>query len=469
MLFISQGWQPLSSLRPDQIEDLATLINNPKIVLANEPGTGKTPTICTYQRFLLQHKQKGSVWLMPNSLLKKNLDEARAWGGWSAREAVIVKDNNPPSDAVLYLVGFDRFAKVGAKLPKNIQAVQVDESHKGYMGDESARTQALYAFSRKRGVEDFVPMTGTLFRGKPDSCYPVISLIEPRYYGNFLAFKNTHHELDPWSGKIVGYKNLEKLGRIIEHHSMRRTFEQIFGRQEVVFQVETIQMAPQQEKLYDQFEAQALLELEKFWVDGTQPGVGFIRARQILEHPERFPDLSRPGEKAWVDILEGETSGKLERITEHLEDAADMGKPILIYAALRAQQDLIATAAEQLGFRVGMINGDVSPSQRGRIDEAFQAGRLNCIVASPECADVGFNWQFCGNQEVQHVLVASLPYDDSTFIQAYRRAVRRKRSTCLRVTVLRYNASVDYRVFQIVNSKSEMACKVDPTRERIQL
>ena len=77
-------------LRPDQIADLALLINHPKHLHLSDPGTGKTPTICTYQRYLWQHQGTPSVWPMPKSLLEKNRDEALRWGGWAPDEVQIV-------------------------------------------------------------------------------------------------------------------------------------------------------------------------------------------------------------------------------------------------------------------------------------------------------------------------------------------------------------------------------------------
>jgi hypothetical protein len=42
------------------------------------------------------------------------------------------------------------------------------------------------------------------------------------------------------------------------------------------------------------------------------------------------------------------------------------------------------------------------------MDEMFIAGELQGLVVSPQCAELGFNWQFAGGQEVQHVIFASL-------------------------------------------------------------
>jgi uncharacterized FAD-dependent dehydrogenase len=68
---------------------------------------------------------------------------------------------------------------------------------------------------------------------------------------------------------------------------------------------------------------------------------------------------------------------------------------------------------------------------------------------------VGFNWGF-----LRKIVFASIDYQDSNFIQAYRRGVRGKRDTPLLVYVLEYRKSIEQRIFQIVNRKSLDAQKI---------
>ena len=118
----------------------------------------------------------------------------------------------------------------------------------------------------------------------------------------------------------------------------------------------------------------------------------------------------------------------------------------------------------KVGLRVGLINGNVSAPKRAKIDEAFRAGQLDVVVASPDTAGIGFNWGHC-----DHIIFASLDYKDTAFFQAYRRCMRDKREKPLWITVLYYEELVDERVMDIIEWKSTHANKVDPTREVIKL
>jgi hypothetical protein len=454
----------VNQLRPDQIEDLALLISNPKFMLLNEPGTGKTPTACVYTEYLVTRMNMGVIWLQPLSIMEKNRDELIKWTGL---RCAMVTTNDVPDDVDVLLMGPERFRRVWQDIPKRFKAIIGDEWHMMFGGATSARTTALFDFMRRQGTH-VLPMTGTLINGKLDTAFPAVQLIEPRYYGDYSQFCNYHHDVDPWTGKLAGYRNHQKLRSIMLQHGQRRTFEDVYGPEAKIIQIESVSLLPAQREMYETFEEQAYLELEKFVIDGTLPGTAFIRSRQILEHPNNFPDLTNPKAPP-IDILAGEISGKEERLEIHFQDHLNTGEPLVVFSALMPQQRRILEQANRMGLRFRLINSTVLPSERARIDEQFRAGALDGIVCSPQCASVGFNWQLLNGKEIEHVIFASIDFMDTSFIQAYRRFIRGKRQRPLRITMLRYRDTIEDRIYQIVEQKSQEAYLVDETRPVLEL
>lgn len=463
----------MPTLRPDQIQDLGRLLfKDRRCIHGGEPGTGKTPTVCVLQKARWTEHGHKSVWTMPMKLLDKNLDEAMLWGEWAPGEVVIV-DGTPaeckamvldPNVKVL-LMGFKRFELVADLIPDVYKAIDIDEFHKAHGGHESARTQALYRFCKRRGPDLwFVPMTGTGYNGKPESLYPAIRIIEPRYYGTIEMFQRMHNVCDLFSGKVIGHCNLERLEAILSSHSIKRLWTEVHGPEDLVVEIGRVAMSKRQRTAYDTFKETALLELEKFFVDGTKPGAAFIRARQIMEHPNRFPNLLEDEAGSFVDICPGERPGKLELFEADCEEMSALGRPMLAYAACVPQQWEMLATARAAGRRVDIINGSVSPAQVSRIDRAFRAGDLDTIIASPQVADCGFNWQWCGDVEVQDVFFLSLDFQDTAFFQAYKRAMREARQTALRLKVYAYIDSMDQHIMRLTKRKSVDATKVERGR-----
>lgn len=450
------------TLRQDQLEDLGWFLENPKGLFLSDPGTGKTPVVCVLQRWLWERHNIGTVWVMPNSLREKNLEEAMRFGEWTSPDQVVIVDSDTVPLACVYIMGFTRFTKVWKKLPDYVQALHVDEYHKGFGGSDSARTRALFSFMQERG-EWFLPMTGTLINGKLDSAWSAIQVIEPRYYGNYNGFKQTHHSYDLFTGKRNGYRNHAILGEIFLKHGRRRKFSDIHGPESKVMQTEWLSLLPEQDVVYQKFHKEGVLELEKFFIEGTNPGVHFIRARQIMEHPNCFPDLTDPKAPTINLLNPGHMAGKIERLEIHLTDHLENDTPVVVFSSMIPQQREIFELAKSMGLKVEWMGGH-NPKERTDIDRRFRSGETKVLICSPEIADTGFNWQWCGQQEVGHVIFVSLHYVDTVLLQAYRRFMRDRRTSALRITTMLYRNTLDEHIARIVTRKSKEAAKVDPSR-----
>lgn len=331
--------------------------------------------------------------------------------------------------------------RVLAAFPE-IDLLLVDELHMAYGGLESKLTESFY-FVNKR-VSRFVGMTGTLINGRLDTAFPAIHAIEPRYYGSRNGFYYEHVAAMDDYQRPIKWKNEAKLTAIIEKHSIRRTFEEVYGKEDVVFFTEDVDMHEDVQDKYDEFEEQAMLELEDGRIlDGSMTGVAQIRARQIMAHPETmFGDIPK-----WTE--------KDDRVQIYLSQ----GKKTLLFAALQPEQERLLRLAEEMGLRAALINANVSGKKREEIDEAAQRGELDVIVASGPTVAVGFNWEM-----FDLVVFVSIDFMDVNILQAYRRASRGTRTKTLHVIFLRYSTKVEHRIYDIVTDKSKLANRVDPTR-----
>jgi hypothetical protein len=459
----------------DQVPRLAFYMQQKKCMDLSDPGTGKTPPVCVNMGRRVADGIK-TAWVQPLALIEKNIQEVIRWTGLP-RSAIAVLDGSAAKiqkemtkGAQIFMLGPDRLKTTYQGIwEQGVRALDTDEHHMCFGGPESARTEVFLEMAKY--MDEMVMMTGTMINGRLDTGYSAIAAIEPRYYpfGYELSFLSEHAQLDDY-GRPIFWSGHEKLSSIFGTHGIRYTFEQIFGKQAVIPEVQWVSMHPAQLKMFEQLRKDAFLELEDFFVDGSQPGPAMIRARQLMEHPNAFPDLRDLDHKLGlppVDIMPNKLPGKVEALKIHFEDHVRTGKPLIMFAALIPQQRQILEVARESGLRAALMNGSMSRAQKNRVDEAFRAGELDAVIATPGVASVGFNWQYWGPKriEVDHVINVSLGYMDSDFIQGYRRTVREKRQTPLRITTLAYYESLDPRFMQILETKSLDAWRVDPTRE----
>ncbi|MBF3563916.1 hypothetical protein ISF73_11365 [Burkholderia pseudomallei] len=445
--------------REHQIADLAFYIMTPRCMNLSDPATQKTGSACMYTQYLWDELGFKSYFVMPMSLLRKNKDELLEFTNFHPREIQIIDGEAKRrerqmrnEDAKVFIMGFQRFSDDWQRMKQwhpQLNAAIFDEWHLGYSGHDSGRTQNMYI--AMRSIERFMAMTGTIIKGTLASAYPALQVIEPRFYGTYGAFLAQHRLQDEY-GTTIGWHNHQRLGQILQHVAVRHTFEEVHGPEAKVIVTELCDMSPKQRKAYEEMEEMALVELEDEFLEGQSPAVNAMRCRQIMAHPETF------------GLAKGETTGKDERLKIHFADAVVSGEPIAVFAALVPEQERIVAIAKSMGLRTALINGHVSSTQRARIDEAFRRGDLDCVVASPDTAGVGFNWH-----HLETMVFTSLNYMDDSFVQAYRRGIRGKRARPLRIYVLEYRDSIDQRIMQIIENKSRDANLVDPTKEVFRL
>lgn len=438
-------------LRPYQAAHLAYHIAAQRSLNLSHPGTGKTPTACLYIMYLNAIEHAKVAFVMPKSLMKKNRDELLRFTDFAPEQVGIV-DGTPKKRQKIYdddrvqvfLMGFDCFSNEWTKLPAEVNAVVVDETHMGYSTDPSKRTQGFYRAMKK--CKFFLGMTGTIIDGRLSSVYPLIRVIEPRYYASYKDFLNQHAIFNDF-GSIIGWKNHDKIRKILSRHAVAMSFAEAYKDSPApVIIPEKCEMDPKHRKLYEQFEEMALLELDdKYLDDSGSGGVKQLRCRQIIEAPES------------VEIKDKFSLGKDEMLKVHLEDAKNTGKPLLIFSVFTAEQErLKKICQEEFGLRTELMNGSVSGTKRGKIDEDFKAGKIDVVIGSPEVMSVGFNWE-----HVDTVIFVSIDYKDSNWKQAIQRADRGTRKYPLRVYRMFYgDCPVEDRLWSIIKRKQEDSRKV---------
>ena len=461
-------------LRDDQMATLVHHIQQPKTLSLSDPGTGKTIPAVINQYRRIEDEGIATVWVQPKALMPKNVREILKFTPLTEQDVGILDGTKVQMDRVMalepavILMGPDRFKRVWKDLPERYKAIDVDEMHMCFGGPTSNRVAEFNAAQSR--FEQSVMMSGTLINGRWDSAWPAINAINPMYYPwGWDGFLAEHAFLDERS-RPISWQNSERLSQIFGAHGIRYTFEQIFGKQAVVFETEWVAMNDKQRAIYSEFEENAMLELENFIIDGTLPGVNLIRARQIMEHPNYFRDLRDPYNLPHVDIMPGERPAKLEALEIHFEHHLQTNTPVIVFAALVPQMREIHALAERMGLRPGpILNGDATAAEKNDADVGFVSGKYQCLVGSAPVCSVGYNWQDWGSNliETDHVIFASLTYMDSDFIQGYRRTIRRARQRPLRVTTQAYIDSVDIKIMGINVRKSRLANQIDPTREII--
>lgn len=450
---------------PTQEDDLIYAAANPRSVNLSEPGTGKTLVAAILTEWYVTQQKKKVVWVQPNSLRRKNLNEILRFTDLLPEDVEILSrsdetlgkrkrlgdpradpdtgfiDYIASSTANVFIVGFKFFSTYWERLIEchpELDLLIGDEVHLpgGWTTHDSQSSTAMFGFLRH--ATGFYPMTGSLIKGKLSNAYPIIAAIEPRYYGSYRGFLSQHAGFVDDYGRVLYWVNEEKVTKILQSHGVRHTFEEVHGEQARIYETEMIEMEPKMRAAYQEFSEMAVLELEESFLDGSLPGVNAIRARQIMGHPETF------------GLCKGELSGKDIMLEIHAIDHVGEGG-MLVFSSLVPEVERSAQVCRDAGLRVGVIHGGVPAEERSNIDEMYQSGELDCICATYATAGTGYNWQ-----RTKTIICVSLDYGDDSLEQGIRRAERAVRDHPVRIVFLQYEDSIDQHITRIVAKKAEL-------------
>lgn len=451
----------MAALKETQIQDLAVAIKLIRSFNISEPGTGKTPVFCALSWYYWSRKQKKTIIVQPNHLRDKNRLEVLRFTGFKPEEVAVIEKvddyfgprkrlglegvcqetgyinylDNP--ELKVFLVGFTflkTYWKEIVKYHPEVDLVVVDEGHEGYKTYNSKASKELYNLMDR--TAGFYYCTGTPIDGRLDSAFVPIHIIEPKYYGSYAGFKAQHAGFEDDYGRVLFWVNEEKVTEIFNRHGVRRLWKEIHGEQSRNIEViDDIQMTGKMEEAYREFEQMACVELDNMFLEGSNPGVATMRARQIINCPHIFGIEEKTPKQAY-----------LEGIAE---------KGTVVFGSMPEEVEAAAAVLRDMDLKVGVMHGGVSHKKRVQIDADYQAGRLDAICATPAVAATGWNWQ-----RTNVIVYMSLDYKDSNVEQSIKRGERELREKPLNIYFLEYEDSVDQRVRKIVVKKENLTASV---------
>lgn len=448
------------SLRDYQIDHLGFSLAEKRSLNLSEAGTGKTPVGCLW---VYHHTQEGRViWTMPKSLLVKNYHELLLWSNLEPHQVIII-DGTPKQrekqfanrETKVFMMGFDSFANNYNEIIKRYPDTYHlcgDEWHLGFSthgepkynkpGEFNGprRTHNMYQYMARGG--DLLVLTGTYINGRLSSAYPGLKLINPLYYPTYNNFMLWHAMLDEYGNPFM-WKNHDRLEMLIDRHSRRITYEDAYGKEKKSIHAEMCTMSPSQAKAFTEIKQRGITELDDDFLEAENEAVALQRCFKIMQSPDEY------------GLAQNESDGKDAHLIQHLETHKFTGEPLIIFEVVVTAHARYKKICERLGLKAEFINGSIV-SRRGEIDHRFRNGEIDVLICSPEVAGVGFNWG-----HVDHIIFMSFDWQDTTFIQNYRRALRGVREKPVKITLLVYRGGLELHVAKKLLNKSNDRTQVE--------
>jgi superfamily II DNA or RNA helicase len=302
-------------------------------------------------------------------------------------------------------------------------------------------TKTSRAVKRMRSRYAFV-LTGTPLENKLEELFSIVSFVDDRRLGPAFQFLHDHRLLDD-EGKLLGYRNLDRIREKLAPILLRRTRAEVLNQlpartDNTVF----VEMAEPQRRLYA-VEQQNLMRLigKKYLNDAERKQVLCCLANLRMVCDSTF-------------LLDKQTnvSPKLDELDELLKDLLSSGShKVVLFSQWEMMVQRAADVVRGLGFRFAMLHGSVPGLERRGLLERFRDDPDCRVFLSTDAGGTGLNLQAADT-----VINLESPWNPAVLEQRIARVHRLGQHRPVQVFHLVTRDSIEERVLQTLERKREL-------------
>lgn len=285
-------------------------------------------------------------------------------------------------------------------------------------------------------------LTGTPLENKLEELYSIVQFVDDRRLGPAFQFLHEHRQLDE-QGRLVGYRNLERIRERLAPILLRRT------RAEVLSQLPartdntiTVELADQQRQLYDkQLTSLAQLVHKQHLSD--------LDHKRILAC---IANLRMICNSTFLIDKQTHISPKLDEFAELMLELRDVGDhKVVVFSQWETMLHEAAEVLQRLNIGSVMLHGNIPTKSRRDLLERFRTDPSCRVFLSTDAGGTGLNLQ-CADTIVN----LELPWNPAVLEQRIARVHRLGQSSPVRVIHLVAQRTIEERVQRAIAQKSAL-------------
>jgi len=379
-----------ATLLPYQCEGAWFIARTGRCLLADDMGLGKTVQAIAGTELLRRHGEVRRVLVVcPASLKDQWRGEMRRFAGWEplvvgglreAREAQWADDGVETKIANYEILHRDD-AAIRAWSP---DLLVLDEAQR----IKNWATLAAQAV-RRIDAPQVVVLTGTPLENRIEELHSLVEVVDRHRLGPLFAFRDRHAEYDGESGKVVGYRDLDRIGETLRPILLRRRKDEVLDQlPERRTTTIPVALGPEQAAFHEE-DAATVAALVRKWnryqflteQDQLRLRVTLQRMRMVCDSTYLLDPSRNDGDKI------GELRALLER------ELADPAQKVVVFSTWLRMHELIADMLDECGWGHVLLEGGVPSSRRGDLIRRFHDDPDCRVFCSTDAGGTGLNLQ----------------------------------------------------------------------------
>jgi superfamily II DNA or RNA helicase len=282
-------------------------------------------------------------------------------------------------------------------------------------------------------------LTGTPLENKLEELYSIVQFIDDRRLGPPFQFLHEHRVIDE-RGKLLGYRNLDKLRDKLAPILLRRTRSEVLGQlpartDNTVF----VEMTGAQRGPYSEQCATLARLLQKKYA--TE-----VDRRRVLCC---LANLRMLCDSTFLYDKQTHVSPKLEEFAELIREVlTEGGHKAVVFSQWEVMLRETAAVLDRLGIGYTLFSGDVPGRERRQLLERFRSDAACRVFLSTDAGGTGLNLQAADT-----VINLEVPWNPAVLEQRIARVHRLGQHRPVRVLNLVTRNSIEERVLKTIDLK----------------
>ncbi len=440
------------NLYPYQKEGVRFAIKAGKCIIADEMGLGKTVQAIAAAEIMIREGIVGSVLIVcPTSLKYQWKQEIERFTN-NAREVLVIEGTQPKRTKMYDCLAHYKIVSYHAAC-NDVRLLGKLTSDMLIM-DEIQRlknwdTQISKA-ARKIESHYSVLLSGTPLENKLEELYANMELVDQFCLGPYYQFRHKHILLNPTTGAIEGYKNLNSIGEQISGRLIRRT------KKSVRLQLPTrrdqtilVPMTSQQMDIHDELKCNLSIILRKFEKYHFLNETDRRRIMLLLGQMRMVADstfILDEDLKSRFDMKIDETMNLIDNIL------VNEGEKVVVFSEWERMTRLLAMELEKKGIGFEYFNGSLSAKKRGEMVKNFKNDPQSRVFISTDAGATGLNLQTAST-----LINMDLPWNPAKLEQRVARIFRLGQENPVQIINLVSKDSFEESLIAKLRFKSSMA------------
>ena len=294
-------------------------------------------------------------------------------------------------------------------------------------------------------------LTGTPLENKLEELYSVVQMVDPHRLGALFRFVGEHQITDEVSGKIIGYKDLNKIGEVLNEILLRRHKRDVL--KQLPSRMDKNLFVPMTERqwLYYNDAKEAVVKLVNKWMRFK-----FLNESDRQRMLINLNLMRMACNSTFIVDQETRHDTKIDELMSILEETfANSDDKVVVFSQWERMTRIVAMELDKRNIKYESLHGGVPGKAREKLFENFRNNPESKVFLSTDAGGVGLNLQ-----SASLLINLDLPWNPAVLEQRIGRIHRMGQKKNVQIINLISKETIEEEMLAKLKFKSSMAMGV---------